>query len=72
MRKIKKQFYKKLLSVYKIDEVEEFDLAIDLTIHTKAPGKWLLVDMETGQQYVGSHAPNKYGKWLRLESPAIE
>jgi hypothetical protein len=36
-------------------EVEEFDNAIDITIHTKCPGKWKLIDMETGQEYIGTH-----------------
>lgn len=48
-------------------EVEEFDRAVDLTIHTKAPGKWLLIDLETGQEYIGSSFPNKYGKWRRIK-----
>lgn len=48
-------------------EVEEFDKAVDLTIHTKAPGKWLLIDLETGQEYVGSEKPNLYGKWKRIK-----
>lgn len=47
-------------------EIESYEKAIDLTIHTKAPQKWLLIDMETGQQYVGSAEPNQYGKWIRL------
>lgn len=42
-------------------EVEEFENAIDITIHTKCPGKWKLIDMETGQEYVGTH-----------ESPSID
>lgn len=36
-------------------EVEEFENAIDITIHTRCPGKWKLVDMETGQEYVATH-----------------
>ena len=48
-------------------EVEEFDEAIDLTIHTKAPAKWLLIDLETGQEYIGSDKPNLYGKWRRIK-----
>lgn len=47
--------------------VEEFDAAIDLTIHTKCPGKWLLIDLETGQEYMGSEKPNLYGKWKRIK-----
>lgn len=41
---------------------EELADAIDLTIHTKSPGKWLLVDRETGQTYVG----NAGGYWDKL------
>jgi hypothetical protein len=52
--------------------VEESEKAIDLTIHTKAPGKWKLIDMETGQEYVGSIEPNKYGKWIRIKDKSID
>jgi hypothetical protein len=48
-------------------EVPESDTPIDLTVHTKAPGKWLLIDMETGQEYVGLQEPNQYGKWKRIK-----
>ena len=48
-------------------EVPETDKAVDLTIHTKAPAKWLLIDMETGQEYIGSEEPNLYGKWKRIK-----
>lgn len=47
--------------------VEETETAVDLTIHTKAPGKWLLIDLETGQEYIGSKEPNLYGKWKRVK-----
>lgn len=48
-------------------KVEEFNHAVDLTIHTKCPEKWLLIDLETGQEYIGSKEPNLYGKWKRLK-----
>jgi hypothetical protein len=48
-------------------EIESYDAPINLTIHTKAPTKWKLIDMETGQEYVGQANPNKYGKWLRIK-----
>ena len=35
-------------------KVDSYDHPIDLVIHTKAPGKWKLIDMETGQEYIGS------------------
>jgi hypothetical protein len=52
--------------------VEEFEKAIDLTIHTKCPGKWLLIDLETGQEYVGSEKPNLYGKWKRIKDAIFD
>lgn len=48
-------------------EVPEYESATDLTIHTKAPHKWLLIDLETGQEYRGSNEPNEYGKWIRTK-----
>jgi hypothetical protein len=33
--------------------VEELDVVRPLWIHTRCPDKWLLIDMETGEQYVG-------------------
>jgi len=56
--------FRKLLSG---ENVEELDSAIDLTIHTKCPEKWLLIDLETGQEYIGSKKPNLYGKWKRVK-----
>lgn len=39
-------------------EVESYDKPIDLIIHTKAPAKWKLIDLETGQEYLGSEIPH--------------
>lgn len=39
-------------------QVEDFDYPIDLIIHTKAPEKWKIIDMETGQEYVGNSIPH--------------
>ena len=41
----------------------EQDIAIMMTVYTRAPEKWLLVDRETGQAYVG----NDMGSWDRLD-----
>ena len=38
-----------------------------MTVYTKAPTKWLLVDRETGQVYQGS----AHGDWDRLD-PVIK
>lgn len=51
--------------------VEEYPKSIDLTIHTKSPGKWKLIDMETGQEYVGCGVPTKYGRWKRIKDRLI-
>lgn len=48
-------------------DYEELDSAVDLSIHTKSPAKWLLVDRETGQVYQG----NASGFWDRLD-PVIK
>jgi hypothetical protein len=41
---------------------EELDSPVNLTVHTKSPSKWLLVDRETGESYLGN--PN--GHWDKL------
>jgi hypothetical protein len=48
-------------------EVSEKDTPIDLIVHTKAPSKWKLIDMETGQEYVGSLEITQYGRWIRVK-----
>jgi hypothetical protein len=40
----------------------ELDNSVTLTVHTKSPQKWLLMDRETGQMYQG----NAFGTWDRL------
>jgi hypothetical protein len=46
---------------------EETEEDVILSVRTLSPNKWLLVDRETGQVYVG----NKNGYWDRLE-PVIK
>lgn len=47
-------------------ETESFLYPIQLIIHTKAPGKWKIIDMETGEEYVGSEISHpKFGKILK-------
>lgn len=41
---------------------EELDYPVELKVLTKAPTKWLLVDRENGQTYVGNHN----GAWDKL------
>ena len=47
-------------------EVDDYDHPIDLILHTKAPGKWKLIDLETGQEYLGSEISHEtFGEILR-------
>jgi hypothetical protein len=59
--------------------VESLEYPIDLIIHTKAPSKWKILDMETGEEYLGSDithpayghilkdkvASGKIGSWIK-------
>jgi len=37
---------------------DSYDRPIDIIIHTKSPGKWLIIDLETGEEYLGSEQPH--------------
>lgn len=67
MRKLLNNVYPFLPKMYQGAEVHEFEKAVDLTIHTKAPGKWLLIDLETGQEYIGLDIPTQWGRWRRIK-----
>lgn len=43
-------------------EVEELENPCTLVVYTKCPNKWILIDKETGQLYLG----NKNGKWDKI------
>jgi hypothetical protein len=47
-------------------EVEELPVAIQLSVITKAPEKYVLLDMETGQVYIGSNQNNPYDPNFKL------
>lgn len=61
--------------------VDDFEKPIDIIIHTKAPGKWLIIDLETGEEYMGSDVAirefseilrakvqlGKIGSWLKIK-----
>lgn len=46
-------------------EVESYDHPVDLIIHTKAPAKWKIIDMETGEEYIGSDIDTEFAEVLR-------
>jgi len=45
--------------------VPELDEAVILTIKTKCPAKWLLIDQETGEAYVPHDTPETL-QWKKL------
>ena len=47
--------------------VEELDSARTLSIKTRCPDKWLLIDMETGEQYVG-HKTEGINDWEKVHA----
>ncbi len=66
-------------------EVNDYDYPIDLILHTRAPGKWKLIDLETGQEYLGSDISHesfaellrskvsysKIGSWFKTKGRVI-
>jgi hypothetical protein len=67
-------------------EVNDYDYPIDLILHTRAPGKWKLIDLETGQEYLGSEishdtfgellrskvAKSKIGSWFKTKGRVVK
>lgn len=53
-------------------EVPELKDSVELTLHTKAPEKWVLIDMENGRMYQGSARGIGYGKWVWINRPQEE
>lgn len=48
-------------------EVLELEEARILTIKTKCPEKWLLIDLETGERYTG-HLTDGKNSWRKLDA----
>lgn len=48
-------------------EVQELDNPVSLSILTKCPKKWKIVDMETGQEYVASGNYEMYKQWKEIK-----
>jgi hypothetical protein len=38
-------------------EVPELDNAVTLEVYTKCPEKYMLIDMQTGERYIGHNDP---------------
>jgi hypothetical protein len=46
------------------EEVKVHEEIVDLSIYTRVPDKWILIDMETGQVYRGSDNQDIYKRWV--------
>jgi hypothetical protein len=56
-------------------EVIELNKPIDLILRTKAPHKWKLVDLETGEEYIGTLPEDREQSdwyWKRIKSDQID
>jgi len=47
------------------EEVDELPNPIFLKVYTKCPEKWMLVDLETGERYIGHKTEGK-NSWNKL------
>lgn len=80
------EFQQKKRKLLDGSEVNDYEYPIDLILHTKAPGKWKLIDLETGQEYLGSDishetfgellrtkvAKSKIGSWFKTKGRVIK
>ena len=48
-------------------QVPELETAKTLKVKTKCPEKWLLTDLETGEQYIG-HSTDGTNDWKKLNA----
>tara|TARA_B100002019_G_scaffold100256_1_gene86356 strand:- start:742 stop:1053 length:312 start_codon:yes stop_codon:yes gene_type:complete len=53
-------------------EVKELDKPISLLIETKCPEKWKIVDMETGQAYIGTGNNKKFKYWQQIDDSQLK
>jgi len=49
-------------------EVPGLDIPVRLTIYTKCPWKYKLVDMETGEEYIGQVPQEGQPDWKRIDA----
>lgn len=47
------------------DLVQEFDKAVTLKVYTRCPEKYKLIDMETGEEYIGNVTEGN-NSWRKL------
>jgi hypothetical protein len=47
--------------------VEEFDKPVTLKVYTKCPEKYMLIDLQTGERYIGTGSQGNQD-WKRVET----
>ena len=50
------------------NEVEELDESVTLRVYTKCPTKYKLIDMETGEEYVGQDPRCNNYHWEKINA----
>ena len=53
-------------------EAQELDQPIKLLIENKCPSKWKIVDMETGQAYMGTNNNKKFQYWQPIDEQQLQ
>ena len=53
-------------------EVKEFDKPHKFVDRNKVPEKWKIIDMETGQAYIGTGKNEKFKYWQQIDDSPIE
>jgi hypothetical protein len=48
-------------------DVEELDKAVTLKVYTKCPKKYMLIDLQTGERYIGT-TPHDNQHWKKVET----
>lgn len=48
------------------EQVVELEFAKELTVYTKCPEKWKLIDMETGEEYIG-YSSEGNSDWKKIK-----
>ena len=47
-------------------QVYELEQPVELVVKTRAPMKWLLIDRETGEQYIGATTKENEKHWNKI------
>lgn len=51
------------------NEVPELEKPVNMQVYTKCPEKWMLVDLQTGERYIGHTDPSAGpSHWKKIET----